>query len=49
MVSAFSLDTAMTRAMLVTALYRMEGSPTVTGTSSFTDVQAEQYYMNAVI
>lgn len=47
--TTFSPDAAMTRAMLVTVLYRMEGTPAVTGTRSFTDVKAGQYYTDAVI
>ena len=39
----------MTRAMLVTVLYRLEGEPTVTGRSSFTDVRSGAYYEKAVI
>ncbi len=37
------------RAMLVTVLYRLEGKPAVTETNSFTDVEAEQWYTDAVI
>ncbi len=47
--STFAPDDAMTRAMLVTVLYRMEKSPAVTGTSTFTDVKAGQWYTNAVL
>ena len=32
--TAFSPDTTMTRGMLVTVLYRLAGSPDLTGTSS---------------
>ena len=39
----------MTRAMLVTVLYRLEGDPTVTGRSSFTDVRSGAYYEKSVI
>ena len=39
----------MTRAMLVTVLYRLEGEPTVTGRSSFTDVRSGAYYEKSVI
>ncbi|MEI3130339.1 MAG: S-layer homology domain-containing protein [Oscillospiraceae bacterium] len=38
--TTFSPNTAMTRAMLVAVLYRMEGEPGVTGTTAFTDVAA---------
>lgn len=47
--TTFSPDTAMTRAMLVTVLYRMEGEPAVTGENDFTDVKDGEYYTNAVI
>lgn len=47
--TTFSPNASMTRAMLVTVLYRMEGMPAITGTSSFTDVKTEQYYTDAVI
>ena len=39
----------MTRAMLVTVLYRLEGSPSVRGTNSFSDVAQNKWYTNAVI
>lgn len=45
----FAPDASMTRAMLVAMLYRMEGSPDVTGIStSFKDLNAD-WYKNAVI
>ncbi|MCI9512723.1 MAG: hypothetical protein HFF61_00115 [Oscillospiraceae bacterium] len=40
---------AMNRAMLVTVLYRMAGSPAVEGTSLFTDVPAGKWYTDAVL
>ena len=46
--SIFTPNDNMTRAMLVTVLYRLEGKPTVTGTNSFTDVQSGQWYTDAV-
>lgn len=39
----------MDRAMIVTILYRLEGSPAVTSANPFNDVNGEQYYANAVI
>lgn len=45
----FSPDTAMTRAMLATVLYSMEGSPAVTGTSEFDDVAPGAWYHDAVL
>ena len=46
---SFSPNASMTRAMLVTVLYRLEGESTVTGRSSFTDVRSGAYYEKAVI
>lgn len=45
----FSPDANMTRAMLVTVLYRQEGSPAVAATNSFTDVASSQWHTSAVI
>lgn len=45
----FEPKAAMSRAMLVTVLYRMEGSPAVTGENTFSDVKTGAYYENAVI
>ena len=46
----FSPMDKMTRAMLVTVLYRAAGSPSVTGLANpFTDVAKNQYYYNAVL
>ena len=39
----------MTRAMLITTLYRMSGSPAVTGENPYSDVPAGSYYEKAVI
>jgi hypothetical protein len=47
--TAFEPNATMTRAMLVTVLYRMEGTPAITGTNSFTDVEDGQWYTDAVI
>ena len=46
---SFSPSASMTRAMLVTVLYRLEGEPAVTGISSFVDVKSGAYYEKAVI
>ncbi len=46
--SSFSPNASMTRAMLVTVLYRLEGEPAVTGGSSFSDVRSGSYYEKAV-
>lgn len=45
----FSPDVPMTRAMLVTMLYRMAGEPEVTSKSSYTDVPAGSWYEKAVL
>ena len=44
----FAPNATTTRAMIVTILYRLEGSPAVTGTSAFVDVPAGQWYTDAV-
>lgn len=45
----FSPNIPMTRAMLITVLYRMEGEPKITGMfSPFTDVASNAYYADAV-
>lgn len=43
----FSPDTATTRGMIVTILYRLEGTPSA-GDSTFKDVSSGQYYAKAV-
>jgi hypothetical protein len=45
----FSPEAAMTRAMLVTVLYRLAGSPAVSGDNPFTDVKNGQWYTDAVV
>lgn len=46
--TTFSPYAPMTRAMLVTVLYRLEGEPAVTGRSGFSDVTIGSYYEAAV-
>ena len=46
--TTFSPNASMTRAMLVTVLYRLEGQPAVNGRSGFSDVQYNGYYEDAV-
>ena len=46
--TTFSPYATMTRAMLVTVLYRLEGEPAVTGRSGFSDVTIGSYYEAAV-
>jgi len=45
----FSPDSAMSRAMLATVLYRMEGQPIVSFSEAFTDVENNIWYTNAVL
>ena len=45
--TTFEPDTTTSRGMIVTILYRLEGTPAV-GASSFTDVAAGAYYADAV-
>ena len=45
----FSPNTRMNRAMLVTVLYRMDGSKSVSGTVPFTDIKAGDYYEKALV
>ena len=45
---AFEPDTVMNRAMLVTVLWRMEGSPEAESSAGFTDVAPEAWYAAAV-
>ena len=49
--SETTFDPALTvnRAMAITVLYRMAGSPEVTGTHAFADVQAGSFYEDAVV
>ena len=47
--TTFSPDTPMTRAMLAAVLYRLEGSPAVTGSDSFTDTTNGAWYADAVL
>ena len=44
----YGVGEPMTRGMIVSVLYRMAGSPQVTGTSKFTDLQKGAYYEQAV-
>ena len=46
--SAFSPDLFTTRGMIVTILYRLDGSPAVSGAAPFGDVPTGQYYSEAV-
>lgn len=44
----FAPNAPTTRAMIVTMLYRLEGSPAVKKSASFKDVKADSYYNKAV-
>lgn len=45
----FEPEGAMDRTMVITVLYRLAGSPSVSGTSSYTDVESGSWYHNAVL
>lgn len=45
----FAPENNLTRAQLATVLYRIEGSPAVSGTDSFTDTVPGAYYSSAVL
>ena len=47
--TSFAPGATVNRAMAVTVLYRMAGSPDVTGTCAFSDVEAGSYYEDAII
>ena len=47
--NVFSPNATTTRGMIVTMLYRLEGEPRVSGTSTFDDVADGMYYADAVI
>ena len=46
--TAFEPDAPVTRAQVVTFLYRDAGSPSVSGSTSFADVPTDAYYRDAV-
>ena len=46
--SRFAPDSTLNRAMMVTMLYRMTGSPAVSGNSVFSDVPSCKWYSDAV-
>ena len=46
--ATFSPDAPMSRAMLVTVLYRLSGEPAVSQDSGFADVASDAYYADAV-
>jgi len=48
-VDKFSPNTAMSRAMLVTVLYRLEGELPVSGSIPFADVKAGEWYSDAIL
>jgi hypothetical protein len=45
----FAPNATTTRAMIITTLYRMEGSPAVSGEIAYTDVAEGTWYTDAVI
>ena len=46
--TTFEPSTATTRGMIVSILYRLEGSPAVNSSTTFSDVPANQWYAKAV-
>ena len=47
--NTFSPNGALNRAMLVTILYRAEGSPAISGTNPFSDVPADSWFAAPVL
>lgn len=47
--TTFSPETKMDRAMLVTVLYRMDGSKSVSGSMPFADIKTDGYYYTALL
>lgn len=47
--TTFDPEKTMSRAMIVTVLYRMEGDPEVTAAAVFADVEPDQWYTDAVV
>ena len=47
--TTFEPESSLTRAMLVTVLYRSAGSPAVTGSDNFSDTVEDAYYADAVL
>lgn len=47
--TTYEPNTLLTRGMFATILYRLAGSPAVTGENPFTDVESGQWYTNAVL
>lgn len=47
--TTFSPDANMTRAMLVTVMYRLEGAPAFTASNTFADVAQDEWYTNAIL
>jgi len=45
----FAPSTTTSRAMIVTTLYRLEGSPAVTGENTYKDVKDDVWYTDAII
>jgi hypothetical protein len=47
--TTFAPELEMTRAMLATVLYRLEGEPAVTSANPYTDVKSGEWYTDAII
>ena len=47
--TTFAPDDNITRAMMITVLYRAEGEPDITGEATFEDIDENAYYTKAVV
>ena len=47
--NTFGPDVVLTRAMVVTMLYAMDGKPAVSGNNPFSDIQSGDWYINPVL
>jgi len=47
--NTFTPDGNITRAMMITVLYRAEGEPEVSGNATFKDIDENEYYLKAVV
>ena len=47
--TTFEPESSLTRAMLVTVLYRSAGSPAVAGSDNFSDTVEGAYYADAIL
>lgn len=47
--TTFEPQTALSRAMFITMIYRLEGEPEISGTIPYNDVPAEEWFTNAIL